>query len=647
MFDTGTMRTKRRLASLFFLALASLVQCTRARQALQGVEDGYGGVCAAVHEFDSKRHKRLYRVGVLAIRGFEAAYNEFNKTFTDYLTVTAGQRFDPPIEFEIKPLNFYLLFSDVEDSIVDFIYVNPSAYSCIESEYTARSLASQISRRKISGNVYDLSKFGGVIAARAERDDINSIHDLKDKVIGAASISGLGSGQMQFLEMQRAGMSYINDPKQLVFTSNQGKVVQNVLSGDFDVGFIRTDQLERSKVDGQPVNVSDFKIIEPRTNFIDGVEFPFTASTALYPEWNLAALDHVPGDVSREVQTAMIAVAEHAKVGRAILDCYNSHNETHCDENVPFPYGFVDDQPRCDTNMEIALTAVEAMENGKYSGWQTTLSYMQLRSMQEGTGFIKQDAGTNIWRCVRSKEIYDAITCPDGFYRKDKASVEASCKARGLACKEGFQCLCSPCSQIQVCYNGVTVSGNCVPHRVFLPSLLVPLFVLSMVGVHLYVAYKRKLADAVWEIKPTELKYDTPVVVIGRGTFGYVHLAEFRGTHVAVKRILPSQEAKEIAENSTEVNPGLKSIAPGMLRRARRSGTGTGTISQMSGKLTRTRKQLKHDFICEMRHLAKLRHPCITTVMGAVANGVEDPMLIMEYMVRLGTRWHCRYFFLF
>ena len=72
-------------------------------------------------------------------------------------------------------------------------------------------------------------------------------------------------------------MSYINDPKQLVFTSNQGKVVNGVLSGDFHVGFIRTDQIERTTdVDGDPVNVSDFKIVEPRINYIDGGPFPFT-----------------------------------------------------------------------------------------------------------------------------------------------------------------------------------------------------------------------------------------------------------------------------------------------------------------------------------------------------------------------------------
>ena len=36
----------------------------------------------------------------------------------------------------------------------------------------------------------------------------------------------------------------------------------------------------------------------------------------------------------------------------------------------------------------------------------------------------------------------------------------------------------------------------------------------------------------------------------------------------------------------------------------------------------------------EMRHLAKLRHPCIATVMGAVVSADSEPMLVMEHMPR-------------
>jgi len=46
--------------------------------------------------------------------------------------------------------------------------------------------------------------------------------------------------------------------------------------------------------------------------------------------------------------------------------------------------------------------------------------------------------------------------------------------------------------------------------------------------------------------------------------------------------------------------------------------------------------KLKSDFITEMRQLSKLRHPCITTVMGAVIDRGEEPMLVMEFM-QLGS----------
>ena len=40
----------------------------------------------------------------------------------------------------------------------------------------------------------------------------------------------------------------------------------------------------------------------------------------------------------------------------------------------------------------------------------------------------------------------------------------------------------------------------------------------------------------------------------------------------------------------------------------------------------------QEEFMKEMRVLSRLRHPCITTVMGAVVTHTHDPMLVMEYM---------------
>jgi len=490
--------------------------------------------------------KLKYTVGVLAIRGFDAAYAEFNATFNEYLTVTAGQKFDPPIEFELKPLNFLTLFSDAESRKVDFIYVNPSAYSCIESEYKSYSLASQVSRRKVSGQVYDLEKFGGVIATLSDRDDINTVLDLKDQRVAAASISGLGSGQMQFKAMIDNGMNYLDDPKQLVFTSNQGLVVKGLLAGDFDVGFIRTDQLERSKdADGNPVDLDKFKIINPQPDLeINGVPFPFQSSTELYAEWNIAALTHVAQDVSREVQHAMLNIATFADIGKYVDQCYQTNiNSTTVDCNqIPLSELYTAGPIPCGITHDIAVKALNAQTNGKYAEWTTSLSYMQLRSMQEAVGFIKKDPESLTWRCVRSAELYDAISCPEGSFLRSKEEVDTACAVIGLDCGEGFQCICRPCEipyELQ-CIDSVPIGDTCVALYIFIPSIILPILLLVGIIVHYYVEYKRKQSDSVWIVKIDELDFgDGSATIIGQGTFGLVLLAEYRGTQVAVKRVIP------------------------------------------------------------------------------------------------------------
>ena len=70
------------------------------------------------------------------------------------------------------------------------------------------------------------------------------------------------------------------------------------------------------------------------------------------------------------------------------------------------------------------------------------------------------------------------------------------------------------------------------------------------------------------------------------------------------------------------------------------SQSGSMIVSRSKGAGSRSRgsvsttswRQLKKDFISEMRYLSKLRHPCITTVMGAVMSSGQEPMLVMEYM---------------
>jgi hypothetical protein len=79
-------------------------------------------------------------------------------------------------------------------------------------EVGAQPLVTIISRLEARGHTYELDVFGGVMATRADNDEINSIYDLKDKIIGAGDINQIMGGQLQFYEMEKAGMSYVMDP---------------------------------------------------------------------------------------------------------------------------------------------------------------------------------------------------------------------------------------------------------------------------------------------------------------------------------------------------------------------------------------------------------------------------------------------------
>jgi serine/threonine protein kinase len=199
-----------------------------------------------------------------------------------------------------------------------------------------------------------------------------------------------------------------------------------------------------------------------------------------------------------------------------------------------------------------------------------------------------------------------------------------------------------------------------------------------------YIAYKKKKNDEVWHVSAEELHFNHPVEIVGQGAFGVVLLAEYRGTSVAIKRVLAKKDRN--TRNGSVASVGsvggqsvIEDDGPEDVEKADTGGdTASGTTSGF-GDLDflggysfngRRRSRLRrwfggrhkddsahhnmsilgsvsagastsqgiatwlfpwcnetarrHDqFKEEMRLLSRLRHPCITTVMGAVMNGFE------------------------
>ena len=136
-------------------------------------------------------------------------------------------------------------------------------------------------------------------------------------------------------------------------------------------------------------------------------------------------------------------------------------------------------------------------------------------------------------------------------------------------------------------------------------------------------------ADALWIIDESRLSFDDPVQILGKGSFGEVTKGYYRGTPVAVKRSFTdvkgsltrtwsSRGSRGFKRQASIENFDIKMLAP------------DGNNSNNSTVLSNV--QAHQNFLEEMRSLSKLRHPCITTVMGACMNRTNHPLLVMEYM---------------
>jgi hypothetical protein len=90
-----------------------------------------------------------------------------------------------------------------------------------------------------------------------------------------------------------------NTHTQVRFSGDQKKIIKDVVSGDVDVGMIRTDLYEAEVAKGI-YEAGTLRVLEDRSS---ETGFPFPHSTALAaPEWSLGAFPWLDWTVSRAVR---------------------------------------------------------------------------------------------------------------------------------------------------------------------------------------------------------------------------------------------------------------------------------------------------------------------------------------------------------
>jgi len=244
------------------------------------------------------------RIGVLAFRPIEITKQQWQPT-ADYLTSHIHG-----YHFTIIPMSYKDLDLAVNRRQFDFVFTNPEHYVTIREDHGLKAIATLMSL--VDG--HPESNFGGVIFSRADRHDIQSLADVKGKIVSAPSQQSLGGYSMQIWTLLKNDISK-SDFAQLRLTGMpHDLVVEEVLSGKADVGFIRTGTIEGMVNEGK-IRAEQVYVL----NRLSSDKFPQLLSTDLYPEWPFSAELDVPPDLIKLVTIALYNIPSDsvaAKIGK-------------------------------------------------------------------------------------------------------------------------------------------------------------------------------------------------------------------------------------------------------------------------------------------------------------------------------------------
>lgn len=294
------------------------------------------------------------RIGVLAFRPKVQAQAQWKP-----LAIALKQAI-PTRDFIVQALTYPEMDQAVASRQLDFVLTNPGHYLLLSKR---AGLSAPLATLAIVEGGQRVSVMGGVIFTRAERTDITKLSDLKGKTVTATSKDSLGGYQMQLFELKQSGVLE-RDISPILVGMPHDNVVDAVLSGKADLGFVRGGVLEQMAREGK-LDLESLKVLNVQN--LPG--FPVTVSTQLFPEWPFAALPHIDENLSRLV----IATLFHLEENKAVTSAIGIHGFV-----IPADYTIVSDLLR-----ELRLPPFDAVPKftvsdlwEKYTAWIITLGML-------------------------------------------------------------------------------------------------------------------------------------------------------------------------------------------------------------------------------------------------------------------------------
>lgn len=231
------------------------------------------------------------RVGVLTIDSALSVHNRYSP-LVNHLSEALEQ------PFELVPLTQESQFTAVEKGDVDFITNNPLAAVQVQRLYDTEFLATH--SRPRSG-----AQFSALIIVNAD-SDIETLDDLKGKRVACVDFETAAAGCLfQVYHLRQNNIDPFQDFGMFIENPSQDNIVLAVLNGTLDAGFVRTGQLEKMIKNDLLSDLDNIRILDPTDD-----AFVFEHTTALYPEWPIAALPDTDLSLREAVQAELLALSD-------------------------------------------------------------------------------------------------------------------------------------------------------------------------------------------------------------------------------------------------------------------------------------------------------------------------------------------------
>ena len=213
--------------------------------------------------------------------------------------------------FKLKVYDYQELETAIQRREIDFIITNPANYILLEHRL---GLTQPLAGLVAEYQGIPMRGFGGAMLIKADRNDLKTLNDIRGKRIGAVTKNSLGGYQMQAFELAEHGLNLPQEAKSIeMFGMPQDKIIEALIGGHIDVGFVRSGLLEEM-LNENKVTPGILKVLNQQ----DLPGFPVAVSTRIYPEWPVAALPHVSPEHAAQLTAALLSLPEGGSITKSM-----------------------------------------------------------------------------------------------------------------------------------------------------------------------------------------------------------------------------------------------------------------------------------------------------------------------------------------